>query len=83
MNTIDIRTTPVGPIGRIHFAENASLGTGRGDSASALSFLPLLHPDYLFVEVQQSTSEYVSVRLSDVDNLIKALQKAKEVWACK
>lgn len=37
-----------------------------------------MHPDYIFIEA--AGSEFVSIRRGDVGNLIKALEKAKEIW---
>lgn len=83
MNTIDIRTEILGPVGRIKFAEGANQPADRGDIAAVLAVLPELHPDYLFIEVADNTSDYLAVRLTDVDNLIKALKKAQEIWGRK
>ena len=69
MSTIDIRSETSQPIREIVFADNNS------ECAYYLSYIHHTQEMYL-----HSDDTCHPIRVSDIDNLIKALNKAKEIW---
>lgn len=77
MPSIDIRDED-DEIDKIVFANDAETS----EEHSALAFFlatghEVFHDKFIFIE---GGNDYVAIRRSDVGNLIKALQKAQEIW---
>lgn len=76
MAKIDIRDQSAEDITVITFGDSAHTDE-RYDIANEIN-VTSLHDDYIFFENGQG--EFIPVRKTDVGNLIKALQKAQEIW---
>lgn len=75
MSKIDVRDGTVGPVDEIIFGDNHSdYFTTELSKVNAA-----LEPDY--IEFYDSDGDYArKLKISDIDNMIKALQKAQELW---
>lgn len=77
MSTIDVRTQSSEEVLNIIFAQQvSSCSSERTDLVYKLNKHDM-HKGCIFIEAQ--TGEYVAVRKTDLDNLIKALQQAKKL----
>lgn len=65
MAVLDIRELPSDPVTSIIFASGSQI---EQHSVQSLG-------------IQDCDGDYISVSYKDIDNLIKALQKAKELWS--
>lgn len=65
MSTIDIRDSRDAPVDRIIFGED-------------MNVQKKLH--YQGVHIEDRDGDMILIEFSDVNNLIKALQKAQELW---
>jgi hypothetical protein len=71
MATLDIRTIGDEPITEIKFGE------GDNENSSAVS-KRFGHQEVILIDRDDDSSGYIAIK--DIDNLILALQKAKELW---
>ena len=77
MSTIDILAGGV-EIDKIVFANDVETSEEHCSLAFYLAtWHKVVHAKYIFIE---GGNDYVAIRRSDIDNLIKALEKAKELW---
>ena len=74
MSAIDVRDFDDGEINKIIFANEAD---DRFDEANFLEH-DHSYPNHIFVKY--SDVDYVTLCKKDINNLIKALEKAKEIW---
>lgn len=75
MSTLDIRRMTEGRIKAIVFADRDTAGTGKAVR------LEEQFPDQVAIVTQGNDN--IHVKYKDVDNLIAALKKAKELWQGK
>ena len=73
MATLDIRNVPSDPIDEIIF--------GRGQDQNSMRLVKSTRTTEFILFDLEERSGYVAI--SDIDNLILALQKAKELWGNK
>ena len=71
MRVVDIREEDDAPIDRIIF----------GSNNEAIKWFEIAPSTIIFVDEDKCTIE--SVQIKDIPNLIKALQKAQELWGKK
>ena len=77
MANLDIRTCD-GKIDKITFGDAAySDDDERTDTAYFLN-VSTGHADHVFIEA--ANGDYLAIRKADLANLVKALQKAQEIW---
>lgn len=73
MSSIDVR----GEVDTIFFADGPQTDYDRRDTSIKLEKMPF---DSSYVCIRAHSDEYLAIRIDDIDNLIIALEKAKEIW---
>lgn len=76
MSTLDIREDE-SPIDAIQFANVAESDEDRHDIANMLQHHPDCYDNLMFI---RAGDDYLTLRKSDIKNLIKALEKSLEIW---
>lgn len=74
MTIIDVRTTPaVQPVSKVMFSEGVARGyeTARSVTKGSTS-------DFCYLE--ETGGDCIRVAYTDIDNMVLALNKAKELW---
>jgi hypothetical protein len=78
MNSIDIRVAQPSPFSSIVFGDGTHIAKG-GAVFDMVNELEAGHDGFCYLNERKGDT--VRVAYSDIDNLILALKKSKEVWA--